>query len=159
RETLAVIKQLGETHTVLLSTHILSEVEAVCERVIIINSGSVSMSRTLDEIESGAVILLEVRGPSDQVAAVLKKVPGASKAVSSPAEEGASRFEIQTHEDQDVREAVSEALMEKGWPLRRLERKRRKLEDAFFDVLRERDPLKQEQHVAAGPSPQTAVTR
>src|SRR5438093_128146 len=67
RETLALIKELGEKHTVLLSTHILSEVEAICERVIIINAGRVGLSQTLDEIESQAVIMVEARGPADQI--------------------------------------------------------------------------------------------
>src|SRR6266436_2015859 len=67
RETLALIQELGENHTILLSTHILSEVEAICERVIIITSGRVSVSRDMAELESHAVILLEVRGPTDAV--------------------------------------------------------------------------------------------
>ena len=71
RETLALIKELGETHTILLSTHILSEVEAVCERVIIINAGRIGFSRTLADLESAALILLEVRGPADQVTGAL----------------------------------------------------------------------------------------
>src|SRR5438309_4666151 len=66
RETLALIKELGANHTVLLSTHILPEVEAICERVIIINGGRVGFSRTLADIESQAVILLETRGPGEQ---------------------------------------------------------------------------------------------
>src|SRR6202043_3336563 len=63
RETLALIQELGESHTILLSTHILAEVEAICERVIIINSGRVGVSRTLADLEKQAVIVLEVRGP------------------------------------------------------------------------------------------------
>src|SRR5438876_5381713 len=64
RETLSLIKELGDQHTILLSTHILSEVEAVCERVIIINAGRIGFSQQMAEIESHAIIQLEVRGPS-----------------------------------------------------------------------------------------------
>src|SRR5205809_1361575 len=63
RETLSLIKELGEQRTVLLSTHILSEVEAVCERVIIIAAGKVGLSKTLAELEAESSTLLEVRGP------------------------------------------------------------------------------------------------
>src|SRR6516162_3800677 len=67
RETLAMLKELGQNHTILLSTHILSEVEAICERVIIISTGRIGLNQRLDEIESENVILLEARGPADKV--------------------------------------------------------------------------------------------
>jgi ABC-2 type transport system ATP-binding protein len=154
RETLALIHALGESHTILLSTHILSEVEAVCERVIMINAGRIALSRSLEELETAAVILVEVRAPAEQAAGVLRGVPGVARVVTAPAEDGVSRFEVHTHEDKDLREALASAVTHRGWPLRRLERKRRRLEDAFFDVLRAEDPLKE--HVTARP-PETAV--
>jgi hypothetical protein len=52
-------------------------------------------------------------------------------------------FEVRTQDDQDLREALGQAVVQKGWPLRRLERQRQRLEDAFFDVLRQEDPLKE----------------
>src|SRR5207302_1873433 len=76
RETLALIKELGEHHTILLSTHILSEVETICERVIIINAGRVGLASSMSDLESGAVIVLEVRGPAGEVAAALKETDG-----------------------------------------------------------------------------------
>lgn len=143
RETLALLRELGDKHTILLSTHILSEVEAVCERVIIINSGRIGLSQDLEELESQAVILLEVRGPAEQVGGSLRGVAGVSQLSALPDEDGVARFEIRTHEEEDVREKISAALGRKDWPIRRLERKRRRLEDAFFDVLRQQDPLKE----------------
>src|SRR4051812_26872952 len=71
RETLALIKELGQTHTILLSTHILSEVEAVCERVIIINAGRIGLAKNMAELEKDMVIVLEVRGPAEQTTSVL----------------------------------------------------------------------------------------
>src|SRR5262249_55820729 len=62
RETLALIKGLGKKHTIVLSTHILSEVEAVCERVIIINAGRIGLDKKLADLATdAAVIVLEVR--------------------------------------------------------------------------------------------------
>jgi ABC-2 type transport system ATP-binding protein len=144
RETLAFIKELSENHTILLSTHILSEVEAVCERVIIINAGRIGFSRNLADLERTAVILLEVRGPTDAVAAALRGVNGVSQVEAQPLDEGVAAVEVRAHEDRDLREALAQAITRKGWALRRLERQRQRLEDAFFDVLRREDPLKEQ---------------
>jgi ABC-2 type transport system ATP-binding protein len=143
RETLALIQDLGESHTILQSTHILSEVEAVCDRVIMINAGRVALSRSLDELETQATILLEVRAPAEQAANVLRGTPGVSRVEVGAPDDGVTPFEVFTQEDCDLRETLSQALAQRGWPLRRLERKRRRLEDAFFDVLRAEDPLKE----------------
>src|SRR5205807_1715629 len=79
RETLALIRELGDSHTILLSTHILSEVEAICERVIIINAGRVGYSRSLAEIEEEALILLDVRGPTDAVMSTVRGLGGVAQ--------------------------------------------------------------------------------
>jgi ABC-2 type transport system ATP-binding protein len=142
RETLAMLKELGQNHTILLSTHILSEVEAICERVIIISTGRIGLNQRLDEIESENVILLEARGPADKVTHALQGVHGIVSVQPRPVEDGVASFEIRTSEDDDVREEVSRAVTAKGWSIRRLERKSRRLADAFFDVLRVEDPLK-----------------
>jgi ABC-2 type transport system ATP-binding protein len=142
RETLALLKELGENHTILLSTHILTEVEAICERVIIISTGRIGLNQRLDEIESESVILLEARGPSDRLTHVLQGIHGIVSVQAKPVEDGIASFEVRTSEDKDVREEVSHAVTAKGWPIRRLERKSRRLADAFFDVLRVEDPLK-----------------
>ena len=82
RETLATIRELAGNHTILLSTHILSEVEAVCERVIIISRGRIGLDKRLDRLgDDTAVITLEVRGPAEQVANVLRQVDGVRKVV------------------------------------------------------------------------------
>jgi hypothetical protein len=56
--------------------------------------------------------------------------------------DGLCSLEVHTRDNRDLREAISQQILKKGWGLRRLEQRRRKLEDAFFDVLREHDPLK-----------------
>jgi ABC-2 type transport system ATP-binding protein len=142
-ETLALIRELGENHTILLSTHILSEVELVCERVIIINAGRVNFSESLEELESHAVILLEVRGPKQDVTNLLRGLEGVTDVAAHDMEDGLCGYEVETHQDQDIREKVFQALAKRNWPLRRLERKRARLEDAFFEVIREQDPLKE----------------
>ena len=57
RETLAALKDLGQTHTIMLSTHLLTEVEAICQRVIILNRGHLQIAKKLSELETDAVIV------------------------------------------------------------------------------------------------------
>jgi ABC-2 type transport system ATP-binding protein len=142
RETLALIKDLGSTHTILLSTHILSEVETVCGRVIIINAGRVGLAKTMAEIETDLVIVLEVRGPGEQVANALRTTEGVSHVDSKPLGDGLNAFDVRTHHDKDLREMLAERVARNGWTLRRLDLRRRRLEDRFMEVLREDDPLR-----------------
>jgi ABC-2 type transport system ATP-binding protein len=142
-ETLALIQELGQEHTILLSTHILSEVEAVCERVLIINAGRISFSRTLEELESQAILVLEARGARDQITDMLRGINGIADITTHAIGDDVNRFEIKPQDEHDVREAVFHALAKRDLPVRRLDLKRRKLEDAFFEVIRASDPLKE----------------
>src|SRR5262249_13431489 len=133
RETLALIQELGEGHTVLLSTHILPEVEAVCERVIIIDHGRIGTKRPPTEMEA-QVVVIEVRGPAEQVAAALRGVAGVTHVTFRMLDDGFNRFEVRTQDNQDLREALAQVVVKHGWALRRLDLLRRKLEEAFFEV-------------------------
>lgn len=137
RETLSTIKSLRGQHTVLLSTHILSEVETVCERVIIINQGRIGLDERLERLGSDyAVVQLEVRGPSDAVASALKTVPGVVSETHHAQGDGVAAFELKVAADQDVREAVYQAIAKNpAWTMRRLDQRRRKLEDHFVEVV------------------------
>ncbi len=144
RETLALIKELGEQRTVLLSTHILSEVEAVCERVIIIAAGRVGLSKTLAELEAESTTLVELQGPEPDVVTALWGLEHVKNVTAKSDGDGWVSLRVETTGEADVRAAVGRVVVSRGWPLRRLERKRRRLEDAFFDVLRAQDPLQAE---------------
>jgi len=141
RDTLTMIKELGRKHTIMLSTHILSEVEAICERVIIINAGRVGVDSKLADLETDAVIVLEVRGPAEQVANVLRTTEGVAEVVPQPLGDGLCGFEIPMQARQDLRELISQRIVKNGWTIRRLDLRRRRLEDRFLEVLREEDPL------------------
>jgi ABC-2 type transport system ATP-binding protein len=154
KETLVLLRELGENHTILLSTHILQEVEAVCERVIIINYGKICLVQNLDDMEAKAVIVVEARGPSEQIAGTLRSLSGVTQVQPMGGADGVARLEIHTHENADLREKIGESLAGKHWLVRRLERKRHRLEDAFFDVVNMENPFKEDPHkeaVAAGP--------
>jgi ABC-2 type transport system ATP-binding protein len=136
RETLSLIRELGTTHTVLLSTHILSEVEAICRRVIIIHSGRIGLDRELAKLElDSATVIVEVRGPAAEMAKTLRKLPGVSDLRQTVLSDGMVRLELSTLPGQDPREAVASAIAEHRWGLRRLDLRRRTLEDLFVDVV------------------------
>jgi ABC-2 type transport system ATP-binding protein len=137
RETLSTIRALAGQHTVLLSTHILSEVEAVCGRVIIISKGRIGLDEELAKLgDDTTVVLLEARGPADAVANALRGVEGVAKVTYSPIGDGLHSYEIRTSRDRDPREAIFHRFAEhKDWAIRKLDLRRRKLEDHFVDVV------------------------
>jgi len=136
RETLSLIKELGDQHTILLSTHILSEVEAVCRRVIIINLGRIGLDKNLSELATeAALIVLEVRGPTENVTNVLRTTDGVADVSVKAMGDSLAGFEIRTHQDRDLREVISQRVAKNGWTIRRLDLVRRKLEDHFVNVV------------------------
>lgn len=142
RETLNLIRVLGQQHTILLSTHILDEVEAVCQRVIIINSGRISLDKKLADLGADAsLIVVEVRGPADQVSATLKSTEGVAQVTSQSLGDGLTSYEIRTHDDRDLRELIGQRVARNGWSIRRLDLRRRKLQDHFFEVVMSKEPL------------------
>ncbi len=136
QQTLETIKALGGQHTVLLSTHILSEVEKICERVIIINKGQVKFDDTLKSIAQREPLLqVEVRGPADEVAAFLNSQPEVATANPGGSADGVTAFDVKTKNRQDLREALAARLNSKGWGVRRLDLKRASLEDQYTQVV------------------------
>jgi ABC-2 type transport system ATP-binding protein len=139
-QTLETIKALGGRHTVLLSTHILSEVEKICERVIIINKGQVKFDDTLHSIaQREPVLQVEVRGPADEVARFLRDQSDLSSVTAGPAADGVTAFELRTKNRQDLRESLAAKLTARGWGVRRLDLKRASLEDQYMQVVLRQD--------------------
>ncbi|HEX4607666.1 MAG TPA: ABC transporter ATP-binding protein, partial [Urbifossiella sp.] len=96
-QTLETIKALGGRHTVLLSTHILSEVEKVCERVIIINKGQVKFDDTLKSIaQREPVHQVEVRGPEEAVLRFLRDQSDLTSVDAGATVDGVTTFEVKT---------------------------------------------------------------
>src|SRR5205807_882638 len=75
-ETLNMLRDLGRNHTIMLSSHLLSEVETIVQRVIIMRRGRLGLARKLSELESDSIIEVEVRGPIDQVTSTLRGIDG-----------------------------------------------------------------------------------
>lgn len=136
RETLSLIKDLGREHTILLSTHILSEVEAVCQRVIIIRSGRIGLDRKLSEVASDtAHLVLEARGPTEQVAGCIRSMDGVLSVDVKGLDDGVARYDIHVQQDRDLREELAQRVIKNGYGIRRLDQRSRRLEDLFIDVV------------------------
>jgi len=134
REARNLIKELGQEHTILLSTHILPEVEMICERVIIIAEGRIALVADLADLQRDAVITLEVRGPEQQVRGVLETIDGVDSVTTTGTEDGLAQFEIRTRDGQDLREEISQRVAKNGWTIRQLDLRRRNLEDHFVEA-------------------------
>ncbi len=139
-ETLNTIKELRGQHTVMLSTHILTEVEKVCERVIIINKGRVRFDDTMKAIERREPVHeLEVRGPVEQVTKFLQEQSGVVNVNATPVDDGVTAYHVKTQGGKDIREELGLKIATKGWPVRRLDLKREGLEHLYFAVVMQKD--------------------
>jgi ABC-2 type transport system ATP-binding protein len=141
RETRKLIKDLGGDHTLLLSTHILPEVEALCTRAIVIASGKIVAQGTPEELRSSrrmsARVLVECRGPAHEVESALSRVSGVAK-VEAVQDGGGDRnyvtFALRPRETHDIREEVASTVMRNGWPLREIRLEHATLEEFFVQV-------------------------
>src|SRR5262249_363646 len=133
-ETLTMLKELGRNHTIMLSSHMLSEVETTVQRVIILRRGLVGLARRLSEPEADPALVGEGRGPGDQVTGVLKGPDGVSHVSHENLGDGVAAFEVRTHKFADLRELLSQRLAKNGWPLRRLDLRRRRLQDRWNEI-------------------------
>jgi ABC-2 type transport system ATP-binding protein len=138
RQVRELIKNLGRHHTILLSTHILSEVEMTCSRVIIINKGRIEASDNPENLRSmlratGDATLEAKVSNAEAAMAEIKKIEGV-KAAQVIEEDGWTRFAMTVEPGADPREAVHRLAVEKGWPVRELTRRRATLEDVFAEV-------------------------
>lgn len=139
REVRDLIAGLSERHTVLLSTHILAEAEAVCDRAIILERGRVGADDSLHALSDrllSTVVTAEIRtGPSVTTPA-LEALEGVNH-VHHQTTGGWNRYTIIADAETDVRSAVFRLAVDRGWDLRELARSRGSLEDVFRRLTRE----------------------
>jgi ABC-2 type transport system ATP-binding protein len=139
REVRGLIRELGERHTLLLSTHILSEVEAVCGRVILIARGRIAIDDRLDHLRTGSAIVLQARGPEGAIRRALEAVGGVKGVTVQGMTDEAPTFEVRTEGDADLREELAARVVRNGWPLRMIDLRRSTLEDRFVRAVSEAD--------------------
>ncbi len=139
REVRGLIRELGERHTLLLSTHILSEVEAVCGRVILIARGRIAIDDRLDRLQTGSAVVLQARGPEAAIRRALEAVGGVKGVSVQGTVDEATTFEVYTEGDADLREDLAARVIRNGWPLRMIDLRRSSLEDRFVRAVSEAD--------------------
>ena len=137
-----VIKGLGGDHTVILSTHILPEVNLTCERVVIINNGRIAGEGTPEsltaQLKDGEVLRAQVTGPEDQVKSTISGVSGVLEvSVEQVPEVGDAAYIVSTTPGQDVRDELSRQLVNGGFGLRELRSLEMTLEDIFLRLVTE----------------------
>mgnify|MGYP006286204083 CR=1 FL=1 len=128
-----LISRLRENHTVILSTHILSEVEQMCDRVIIINLGSIVLDKRFDEFhDESAAYMLRIGGAEDDVRSFLSGVAGIDR--TEKGDGGSVVYHIVLREDTDPA-LISQGIVEKGWRLYEMRRIRENLETVFLEAI------------------------
>ena len=137
RQVRELIKNLGEQHTILLSTHILPEVEMTCSRVIIIHKGRIEACDTpenlLGKIRQAGGVVLEAKVGRDNGADELKKISGVREVITG-GEDDWRRFSLRVESGVDVREEVFRLATERHWSVRELTQRRATLEDVFVEI-------------------------
>jgi len=141
RETLHTIRELAGSHTVLLSTHILPEVEASCDRVIIINRGTLHWDGKLSELSGTMPSLeLELRGPSEEIVHTLGQIPGVVKVTSDAGSSDVNTYNLEITSHLDVENGLVKRVVEKGWGLRKLNHRKQGLEQLYMSVVLRQGP-------------------
>ena len=150
-ETRELIKGLAGDHTIILSTHILSEVEAICERVIIINKGKIAAMDTVanltTRLRGSELVAVEVSAREGETKAgdvqrKLEQVNGVSRVVAKDGRDGRARFEVESLQGRHIRPDVARAIVESGWNLHDMHAAGLRLEEIFLQ-LTSGDPTKE----------------
>lgn len=135
-----LIKHLGKKRTVILSSHILPEIQAVCERILVINNGKIVADGSPDDLSksSSASFKLAVRiaGPLNELLKLINGIKGVKYAnKTSQIEKGAYDFVIESTDNIDIRKPLFNELATKGWPILSLKPLDMTLEDAFIRII------------------------
>ena len=130
-----LIRRMGRTKTVILSTHILPEVEATCGRVVILIDGKIRADGQVEELTRSPMQVVCVAAPDPEVARQLfLSVPGVTSASHAGVEGRFHTFRLQLDADQPMGEAISERIGQEGWTLRELRRDDKSLEQVFREL-------------------------
>lgn len=138
-EIRTLIKKLGKNHTVILSSHILSEVQAVCDRIVIINQGKIVADDTADnlsnKLSADHKLIARIDGPKDEVIKIIQTIPGVETVVADmQREKGVWEYNIEATEGTDIRRDLFKRLASRNWYLLALRNNELSLEDIFLKL-------------------------
>ena len=135
-----LIKELGKDRTILLSTHILSEVEMVCRRAIIINKGKIEASDTLANLEKrvqAGALQIEVKADPAVAKEKLTKIAEVSLVTELNRAGDWVSYEVTAAPGKDIRGEVDGLIKREQWPLREFRREKARLEDVFVELTQD----------------------
>ena len=135
-----LIKSLGKNHTVLLSSHILSEVSQICKKVIIINKGKLiaidSPKNLENKTEKENLLLVTVEDPEDKIESVAKKIENVSSIkLVKTLSDGTKQYSISSKDDADIRKEIFSTFAKNEITIFELKKAETSLEDAFLDLI------------------------
>ncbi len=138
-EIRTLIKKLGRNHTVILSSHILSEIQAVCDRIIIINHGVVAAHDTTDNLSKNVStdhrIIARIEGPKDEIVRALRDIDGIKYVKADMEREpGVYEYELEAVPGTDIRRDLFEIARRHDWPLLACRSAEMTLEDVFLKI-------------------------
>ena len=135
RET---IRSLGQNHTVILSSHILPEVQAVCDRILVIHHGKIVADGTSAElserVEGAEQLDMTIEGEPAGVLSTLRAVPGIAEAIVTQEDGKKSIYRITAEPDADIRHSVFDALSQNHMPILSMQQVELSLEDIFLEL-------------------------
>jgi ABC-2 type transport system ATP-binding protein len=138
-ETRELIRSLAGEHTIILSTHILPEVEQTCDHVIIISKGKIVAQDTVENLTSRLrgqeSVLVEVAGAgTDDICGALAAVAGVTRVMHRGSRNGMHAFEVESAPGQNVRASLARKIVENGWLLHELRPVSMSLEEVFLEL-------------------------
>lgn len=140
RSVRQLIKSLAKKHTVLISTHLLTEVEMTCSRALIIESGRIVASDTLENlwklVNQNSQVVAEIAAPAADLKLCWEQMPEVEYFDIAPSEGEFQRCSLTGRPDVDLRQVVFDTVLAKQWKLRELTRNRHSLEDIFVRITR-----------------------
>ena len=138
-----LIKELAENHTILISTHILSEVELTCDRVLIINKGKMIGNNTplelSEKIKSSTTISLELKSQDHDIRDTISNISGIKKVTLEKEEHDWKFFRIRVDYGNDLREEIMNLGNKRNWLIREIHYQRSNLEDAYIEMIQNKD--------------------
>jgi ABC-2 type transport system ATP-binding protein len=139
-ETRELIASLGGDHTIILSTHILSEIEHACSKVIIISRGKVmatdTVSNLTNRLRGSEAVNVEVIStvPAGEIRQLFEQLPGISRVVLKNSQDGIHTFEVESMQGKNVRGDLARIVVQSGWTLNELRPLGFSLEDIFLQL-------------------------
>jgi ABC-2 type transport system ATP-binding protein len=137
-EVRELVKDLAGQHTVVLSTHILPEVEQTCHRVIIIDRGKIVAVDTPQnlrlQLQGAERVSIEVQGPASEIISKLKAMPGVVNIQKIAENDSRHRFQVEGELRKDIRSDLARTIVQNGWGLYELQSAAMSLEDIFLKL-------------------------